>query len=95
MDAHTFTYSNYHFGKLTVDPARTCGRGGALAPVIQVSATAEFGAINLGSNSRSVLVQELSGTAVIEHAGGFVRSRLRPYRSSACLPPSLRASMSS
>lgn len=71
MDTHTFTYSDYHFGKLTVDPARTCGRGGVLAPVIQVSAIAEFGAINLGSNSRSVLVQELSGTAVIEHAGGF------------------------
>jgi len=71
MDTHPFTYSNYHFGKLTVDPARTCGRGGVLAPVIHVSATAEFGAINLGPNSRSVLVQELSGTAVIEHAGGF------------------------
>jgi hypothetical protein len=71
METHTFTYNQYHFGRLMIDPARTVGRGGILAPVIHLSAGCEFSGINIDQQSRAILVQELSGTAVIEHAGGF------------------------
>lgn len=77
METHSFTYSNYHFGRITINPAGTCGRGGVLAPVVQIAASAEIGGILLDQHSRAVLVQELSGTAVIEYAGGFALEVVR------------------
>lgn len=71
MEVHTFAYSQYYFGKLMIDPSRTVGRGGALAPAIHLSVGVEFWGANLETESRPLLIQELSGTAVIDHAGGF------------------------
>lgn len=72
MEMHTFSYSQHHFGKLTIDPTRTRGHGGALAPVIQAVASAEFWCLQQNNQDwRSILVQELSGKAVVNLAGGF------------------------
>lgn len=71
METHPFTYSSSHFGKLGIDPARTVGRGGALAPTIHFAVSAEFGAIVSRTDSYSILVHALTGQAVIDHAGGF------------------------
>lgn len=72
MNTHHFSYSQYNFAKISFDPSLVTGRGGALAPALHLPATLEISPIAMMQGPvRGVLVQELGGTAVVDHAGGF------------------------
>lgn len=67
MCAQTFTYSQAHFGEISVDVTEATGRGGAPAPVLTLPAQLHVWALE----SAGFLVQQLTGSVVVGHAGGF------------------------
>ena len=72
MNAHNFSHNQSQFAKLTLDPSQFSGRGGALAPSLYLSGNLEINPLaRIQGPTRGVLLQELSGTAVVDHAGGF------------------------
>ncbi|MDP3072293.1 MAG: hypothetical protein Q8N18_18525 [Opitutaceae bacterium] len=72
MNTHHFSYSDYQFAKVSFDPSSVCGRGGALAPALHLPASLELSPVAMMQGPvRGVLIQEIGGTAVVDHAGGF------------------------
>lgn len=72
MNTHIFSHNQSEFAKLSLDPSQLTGRGGALAPSLYLSGNLEISPLaQLQGSTRGVLVQGLSGTVVVDLAGGF------------------------
>lgn len=72
MNVQHFSYNQQHFGEIDFDPTQASGRGGHLAPALHLPTSFSLFPVKMIQGpQRSILVQELTGTAVIEHAGGF------------------------
>lgn len=72
MHSHPFTYHQHHFGKISIDVTQASARGGGMAPALYLPAQLQISALEPASGQQvGFLAQELSGSAVIGHAGGF------------------------
>jgi hypothetical protein len=66
------TYSNRIFGSISCDPTQITGRGGVLAPRLHLYGKLQVSGLGTTNGQQvGVLIQEITGNAVVDHAGGF------------------------
>ncbi|MGC4074941.1 MAG: hypothetical protein QM760_21070 [Nibricoccus sp.] len=72
MNQNTLTYSNRIFGSISCDPVQITGRGSVLTPRLHLYGKLQASDLGVTNGHQvGLLIQDVTGSAVVDHAGGF------------------------